>query len=104
MQRSRAPTPLFDGERWLNDHERRTQMRKSLVPLLVMLFVLLFGSLAVWAATYDWVQVPTYTPDPGDIGRKPLTGISFAGPTVGNAVGYYTDTASGGYKHTQAQH
>lgn len=51
----------------------------------------------------DWPQFPSYTPDPSERGRKPLTAISFSDTNNGHAVGHYLTNNTGGLWQTQAQ-
>jgi hypothetical protein len=82
-------------------------MRRRIFLVLITLIIGWVGTVALiaWASgDIDWVQVPSYTPDPTQVGRKILTSIAFSSSSNGNAVGYYNDESTGHYFQTQAQH
>jgi hypothetical protein len=81
-------------------------MKKRFSLVLSALMVSLLVSMVARATgTYDWVQVPSCTPDPENIGRKPLSAVSFSASDNGNALGYYvTSGGTNGLWQTHAQH
>lgn len=83
-----------------------TDATKRLTLVLFVLVVLLTCSVAMvaWATgDNEWVQVPSYS-STGELGRKPLTSISFSSSSNGNAVGWDVDNDTRPYYVAQAQH